>query len=176
MAASNEVKVTSTSFFTHKYNPEPIKTRPVCVYVRVSSHEQKKKGDLERQKNRMIEHCAKSGYKLEYVLEDVGSGLSGTRPKLMKLFKLVTEQKISRVVIEHKDRLTRFQFNVFEEFFGAFDVKIEYVDDGNNLPYEQEFARDIMALISSFSGKFYGKRSGDRKRLKKNEDSKINKV
>lgn len=166
----------SVEKFLGQYNPEPIKDRPACVYVRVSSHEQKKKGDLERQKNRMVEHCAKSGYRLEYVLEDVGSGLSGTRPKLMKLFKLVTEQKISIVVIEHKDRLTRFQFNVFEEFFGAFDVKIEYVDDGNNLPYEQEFARDIMALISSFSGKFYGKRSGDRKRLKKSENSKINKV
>lgn len=77
-------------------------------------------------------------------------------------------------MVEHKDRLTRFQFEVFEEFFGAFDVKIEYVDDGENLPYEQEFARDIMALISSFSGKFYGKRSGDRKRLKKHEDNKVN--
>ena len=152
--------------FLGQYNPEPIKARPVCVYARVSSHEQKKKGDLERQKNRMVEHCAKSGYKLEYILEDVGSGLSGSRPKLLKLFTLVTEQKISKVVIEHKDRLTRFQFNVFEEFFGAFNVKIEYVDDGNNLPYEQEFANDIMALISSFSGKFYGKRSADRRKMR----------
>jgi len=41
------------------------------------------------------------------------------------------------------------------------------VDDGKNLPYEQEFANDIMALISSFSGKFYGKRSADRKKLNK---------
>ncbi len=153
--------------FLGQYNPEPIRVRPVCVYVRVSSHEQKKKGDLERQKNRMVEHCAKNGYKLEYILEDVGSGLSGSRPKLLKLFTLVTEQKISKVVIEHKDRLTRFQFNVFEEFFGAFNVKIEYVDDGNNLPYEQEFANDIMALISSFSGKFYGKRSADRRKMSK---------
>jgi len=117
----------------------------------------------------MVEYCVKQGYKVEHILEDVGSGLSGTRPKLQKLFKLVVEKQISKVIIEHKDRLTRFQFNVFEEFFGAFDVKIEYVDDGENLPYEQEFARDIMALISSFSGKFYGKRSGDR-RKKKNED------
>ena len=153
--------------FLGQYNPEPIKDRPVCVYVRVSSHEQKQKGDLERQKNRMIEHCAKKGYKLDYMLEDVGSGLSGSRPKLLKLFNLVKEQKISRVIIEHKDRLTRFQFNVFEEFFGAFDVKIEYVDDGTNLPYEQEFANDIMALISSFSGKFYGKRSADRRKMQK---------
>jgi len=38
--------------------------------------------------------------------------------------------------------------------------------NGENLPYEQEFARDIMALISSFSGKFYGKRSADRRKKK----------
>jgi len=156
--------------FLGQYNPESIKDRPVCIYVRVSSHEQKQKGDLERQKNRMVEYCAKNGYKLDYILEDVGSGLSGSRPKLLKLFKLVEERKISKVIIEHKDRLTRFQFNVFEEFFGAFDVKIEYVDDGKNLPYEQEFANDIMALISSFSGKFYGKRSGERRKI--NKDSK----
>jgi len=164
----------SVEKFLGQYNPEPIKDRPVCVYVRVSSHEQKKKGDLERQRNRMIEYCAKKGYQTEYILEDVGSGLSGTRPKLQTLFKLVEQKKILKVIIEHKDRLTRFQFNVFEEFFGAFDVKIEYVDDGKNLPYEQEFARDIMALIASFSGKFYGKRSADRKKLKENENSKIN--
>jgi len=164
----------SVEKFLGQYNPEPIKDRPVCVYVRVSSHEQKKKGDLERQRNRMIEYCAKKGYQTEYILEDVGSGLSGTRPKLQTLFKLVEQKKILKVIIEHKDRLTRFQFNVFEEFFGAFDVKIEYVDDGKNLPYEQEFAMDIMALIASFSGKFYGKRSADRKKLKENENSKIN--
>jgi len=149
-----------------QYNPEPIKDRPIAIYVRVSSHEQKTKGDLERQKNRMVEHCAKKGYKVEHILQDVGSGLSGTRPKLKKLFNLVEEKKISKVVVEHKDRLTRFQFEVFEEFLGAFDVKIEHVDDGENLPYEQEFARDIMALISSFSGKFYGKRSADRRKKK----------
>ena len=152
--------------FLGQYSPEPIKDRPVAIYVRVSSHEQKTKGDLERQKNRMVEYCAKRGYRVDYILEDVGSGLSGTRPKLKRLFKLVEERKISKVVVEHKDRLTRFQFEVFEEFFRAFDVKIEYVDDGENLPYEQEFARDIMALISSFSGKFYGKRSADRRKKK----------
>jgi putative resolvase len=159
--------------FIGQYNAEPKKNRPVCVYCRVSSHEQKKKGDLDRQKNRMVEFCARQGYKVEYILEDVGSGLSGNRPKLKTMFELVKGQKISRVVVEHKDRLTRFQFNVFEEFFGSHGVLIEYVDDGKNLPYEQEFANDIMALIASFSGKFYGKRSGDRRKLKKIEKEKI---
>jgi excisionase family DNA binding protein len=159
--------------FVGQYNAEPKKDRPVCVYCRVSSHQQKKKGDLDRQKNRMVEFCARQGYKVEYILEDVGSGLSGNRPKLKTMFELVKGQKISRVVVEHKDRLTRFQFNVFEEFFGSHGVLIEYVDDGKNLPYEQEFANDIMALIASFSGKFYGKRSGDRRKLKKIEKEKI---
>jgi len=118
----------------------------------------------------MVEHCARQGYKVDHILEDVGSGLSGNRPKLKTLFELVKGQKIGRVAIEHKDRLTRFQFNVFEEFFGSHGVLIEYVDDGKNLPYEQEFANDIMALIASFSGKFYGKRSGDRRKLKKQQN------
>ena len=52
--------------FLGQYNPEPIKDRPIAIYVRVSSHEQKTKGDLERQKNRMIEHYAKNGYKVDY--------------------------------------------------------------------------------------------------------------
>ncbi len=153
--------------FLGQYNSEPKKDRPAAIYCRVSSHEQKKKGDLERQKNRMVEHCARQGYRVEHILEDVGSGLSGSRPKLKTLFGLVTKHEISRVVIEHKDRLTRFQFNVFEEFFGSHGVVIEYVDDGKNLPYEQEFANDIMALISSFSGKYYGKRSGERRKKRK---------
>ena len=83
--------------FLGQYNSEPIKFSPVCVYARVSSHEQKQKGDLERQKNRMLEYCAKNGYKVDYVLEDVGSGLSGSRPKLLKLFGLVREKQISKV-------------------------------------------------------------------------------
>lgn len=65
----------------------------VDIYYWVSSHEQKQKGDLERQKNRLIECCARNGYKLEYIFEDVASGVSNNRPKLKHLFKLVKEQK-----------------------------------------------------------------------------------
>ena len=77
-----------------------------AVYCRVSSHDQKQKGDLERQVGRVTTHCVSKGYKMVAVLEDVGSGMSENRPRLRKLFGLVNDHKIDRVVVEHKDRLS----------------------------------------------------------------------
>ena len=76
------------------FNEELDNEDVTCVYCRVSSHEQKQKGDLDRQKGRILDYCLKKKYKVDYVLEDVGSGMSETRCKLKKLFKLVQEKKI----------------------------------------------------------------------------------
>ena len=91
--------------------------KPVCIYGRVSSHDQKQKGDLDRQLQRLSEYSAKNKYPVEYILKDVGSGLSDSRKGLLKLFNLVVEKKISKVIIEHRDRLTRFQYNFFLSSF-----------------------------------------------------------
>src|ERR1035437_9592541 len=48
----------------------------VAIYARVSSHEQKTKGDLDRQKGRILEACVNLKYNAEYILCDVGSGMS----------------------------------------------------------------------------------------------------
>lgn len=100
----------------------------VCIYGRVSSHDQKQKGDLDRQCQRLSDYCAKKKYKVSHILKDVGSGLSDTRKSLRKLFDLVVNRKISKVIIEHRDRLTRFQFKVFEYFFHSYDVEIIVVE------------------------------------------------
>lgn len=142
--------------------------RHIATYSRVSSHEQKAKGDLDRQSNRLSEYCAKKKYKVEHIIKDVGSGLSDTRIGFVKLMDLVIEGKISKVVIEHKDRLTRFQFNLIEKFFNSYDVIIERVES-NDVSEEQELVNDLMMLMASFSGKLYGKRSADRRRKKKEE-------
>lgn len=136
----------------------------VAIYCRVSSHEQKQKGDLERQKNRLIEYCARNGYKLEYIFEEVASGMSDNRPKLKQIFKLIKEQKINKVIIEYKDRLTRFQFNIFIDYFNSHNVCLECVDKKDQKSYEQEFVDDIISLMASFSGKMYGKRSDSRRK------------
>lgn len=142
----------------------------VAVYTRVSSSEQKTKGDLERQKLRLLEYCSEKKYRADYVFEEVGSGMSGIRSKLKTLFKIVSEGKVSRVIIEHKNRLTRFNFPVFVEFFNSHGVEIEWVEDVLPNSFEAELVEDMMSLISSFSSRVYGRRSAERRKKKKEQD------
>lgn len=144
----------------------------VAVYARVSSQDQKQKGDLDRQKVRLLEHCAVKEYKVEAVLVDVCSGMKAKRPHLKKLFKLVADREINLVVIEYKDRLTRFCFEVFETFFNSHGVEIECVEEVFPKSFENELVEDMLSLLSSFSSKIYGKRSADRRRNKKEEEQK----
>ena len=145
----------------------------VAIYGRVSSHDQKQKGDLDRQLQRLSEYCAKNKYAVEHIIKDVGSGLSDARVGLNRLFDLVIEKKISKVIIENKDRLTRFQFNVLLRFFESYDVKVECTEKAETSD-EQDLVNDIMMLMASFSGKLYGKRSAKRRKEKKDNKEKTN--
>lgn len=143
---------------------------PIATYSRVSSHEQKTKGDLDRQSQRLSEYCAKRKYMVEHIIKDVGSGLSDSRSGFIKLSKLVTEKKISKIIIEHKDRLIRFQFGFIERMFNSYGVDIICVEK-NDISEEEELVNDIMMLMASFSGKLYGKRSAKRRKNKKDGGS-----
>jgi putative resolvase len=140
----------------------------VACYARVSSHEQKAKGDLERQAGRILTYCTEKQYHVVKSYQEVGSGMSDTRPKLRQLFKLIEERKIDKVVVEHKDRLTRFNFQFLADFFDSHDVEIEWVSEVlGNKSYEQELVEDMLTLMSSFSNKIYGKRSAENRKKKK---------
>lgn len=139
----------------------------VAQYSRVSSHDQKEKGDLDRQTVRLTKYCAEKGYKVGYILTDVGSGMSNTRSRLKQLFSLVEERKITKVIIEHKDRLTRFNYGVYERFFSSYGVAIEHVGNKGARTYEQELVDDMISLMSSFSARIYGKRSAENRRKRK---------
>ena len=138
-------------------------------YSRVSSHEQKEKGDLDRQTVRLSQFCAEKKYQVAHVLTDVGSGMSANRPRLKQLFKLVEDHAITKVIVEHKDRLTRFNFGVYERFFLSHGVTIEWVDSNKSKTYEEELVDDMISLMSSFSSKIYGKRSAENRKKRKLE-------
>jgi predicted site-specific integrase-resolvase len=60
----------------------------VAVYARVGSHDQKQKGDLERQKLRVLEYCADKQYRVGYVFEeDTLSLLSSFSAKIYDLWE-----------------------------------------------------------------------------------------
>ena len=91
-----------------------------------------------------------------------GGGLSDSRNGLNKLFDLVIDRKINRVIIENKDRLTRYQFNVLNKFFKSYNVEIETIDN-KACTDEEELTNDIMMLMAVFSGRLYGRRSAKRR-------------
>lgn len=144
-----------------------IEKLPVAVYCRVSSHDQKQKGDLDRQKARLLEYCVREKYPVEQVFDEVGSGMNDSRSKLHQLMRLVFGRKISKVIIEHKDRLSRFNYNIFKVFFESYGVEIKCVE--NKLPksFEDELVDDMLTLMASFSAKIYGKRGAENRKKRK---------
>jgi len=90
--------------------------------------------------------------------------LNDKRTGFNQLTNLVITGKISKVIVEHKDRLTRFQFNFIKKIFETFGTEVIVVDDKDDVSDAEELTRDMMSLLACFSGKYYGKRSLERRR------------
>ncbi len=138
----------------------------VATYARCSSADQKNHGDLDRQSSRLSEYCAEHKYKVEHIIKDVGSGLNDKRKGFIKLCNLVVSKKINKVIVEHKDRLTRFQFDLIKFFFNSYGVEVELLDK-KEYTQQEELVNDIMMLMASFSGKCYGQRAKENKAKRK---------
>ena len=128
----------------------------VVIYCRVSSTENKT--NLESQRKRLEEFCCAKGYKVSKVICEFGSGLNDNRPKLNKLLE---ESNFTKLVVEHKDRLTRFGFNYIKTLLKTKNIEIEVVNlsDVN----EENLIEDFVSVITSFCAKIYGKRRSKRK-------------
>ena len=128
------------------------------IYARVSSHDQKDKGDLDRQALFLIENVESLHNPL--ILKEVGSGLNDKRKLLQQLLTMVCNNEVRNVYITYKDRLTRFGYHYLETVFKAHDVNIIVLkDDKADKSVQEELVDDMMSLIASFSGKLYGMRS-----------------
>lgn len=141
--------------------------RQDIIYARVSTHKQKTSGDLERQVNALKLYAIDKNPNNLLTLTDVGSGLNDNRKNLIKLLTLIQEDKVNRVFITYKDRLTRFGFNYLKIIADFHHTEIVIVSsDLINKSLETELAEDIISVIHSFSGKLYGLR----KQVKQNID------
>ena len=145
---------------------EEVKKVCCATYARVSSNEQKQKGDLDRQSQRLSEYCAKNNIMVTHIIKDIGSGLNDNRSGFIRLTDLIIAGKVNKLVVEHKDRLTRFQFKFIKKMFESYGCEVIVVN-GADVSSEEELAADMMSLIASFSGKFYGRRSAERRRKNK---------
>lgn len=96
------------------------------IYARVSSHDQKAHGDLDRQVQFLID--SNNDLQNLLVLLEVGSGLNDKRKKLQQLLKMVMNNEVNRVFITDQDRLAGCGFNYLETVFNLKDVKIVVIN------------------------------------------------
>lgn len=129
----------------------------IISYSRVSTQSQK--SQLKEQTNRIYNSCINLGIALDKQLEDVKSGMSYDRKGFQELCQLVIQGKVQIIVIENKDRLIRFGFDIFEQFFKYFGTTIKVLNDNiENKTYEQELTEDLISIIHYFTMKSYSHR------------------
>lgn len=130
------------------------------IYARVSTNEQKNRGDLDRQINYIIREIIAKNPKNLKVFSEVGSGLNDNRTELKKLLDMVMNDEVDRIFILYKDRLTRFGFNYLEQICNKFGTKIIVISEEiQEKSIQEELAEDIISIIHSFSSKLYGMRN-----------------
>ena len=126
--------------------PAPAPATPGCIatYARVSATENQ--DNLERQSQRLLDYCAAKGYQVRQVVKEIGSGVNDTRPKLMRL---LSDPAITVIVVEHKDRLTRFGFNYIDCLLQQQGRRIEVINLAEN--GKEDLVQDFVSIITSFS-------------------------
>ena len=137
-----------------------------AIYARVSSRKQKKEGNLGRQIERLKQYCAAKGYRIIATISDVASGLKEDRRGLQRLMDLAENGEIDVLVVEFRDRLTRFGFEYLERYFASHGVRVEVVEEAEK-SYIEEMIEDFTAIIISFAARIYGLRNQKFKRIKK---------
>lgn len=126
------------------------------IDTRVSAAENK--DNLEGQAKRLMDYCAAKGYQVAAVVKEIGSGVNDTRPKLLKL---LTDPTVGQIVVEHKDRLTRFGFNYIEQLLAMQGRKIEVINLAEN--GKEDLIQDFVRIVTSFCARLYGQRRSKRK-------------
>ena len=95
--------------------------------------------------------------KIDKIIKEIWSWLNDNRPKLLEI---LWDKNITKIVIEHKDRLTRFGFNYIEILCWLNGCKIEIVNPSIN--DKEDLIQDFISVITSFCARIYGQRRSKR--------------
>lgn len=127
------------------------KTEYTAIYARVSTPKQT--DDLTRQVEYIEMFCVANGWQIDKVYKDIGSGLNDNRQQLNQL---LSNDKITRVVISDKDRLTRFGFNYIKKLLENKNCSIMVIN--NACTDTDDLMQDFVSVITSMAARVYGLR------------------
>lgn len=131
--------------------PESPKTQSVAIYGRVSSGDQKQ--DLARQMQRLRDFCASKGWTISKEVSDIGSGLNDGRKGILKL---LSDKTITKIVVEHRDRLMRFGSEILIASLQADGRNIITINENE---FKDDMVQDFVDIVTSMCARIYGKRT-----------------
>lgn len=129
--------------------------KKVVIYARVSNRERKEQ--LNYQVDRLTNFAINNGFIIDNIYKEIASGMNDDRKILWKM--LNTNPDI--ILVENKDRLTRFGFNYLERLLIKLNTKIivtNSIDDD-----KQDLMQDFISIITSFCCRLYGLRRSKNK-------------
>lgn len=125
------------------------------AYCWVSSAGQR--DDLERQAGRVVAGAAGCGLVVAQVVSEAGPGMNGHRRKLTRI---LSGPAITVIVVEYRDRLTRFGFDHLAASLAACGRRIVVLDEAETT---DDLVRDVTEVLRSLCARLYGRRSAARR-------------
>jgi putative resolvase len=142
--------------------PQVVRPQKVAVYARVSSAENRT--NLESQAERVAAFCAAKGWQVARIAKECGSGVNDQRPQLLAL---LSDTSLSHIVVEHKDRCSRFGVAYIQTLLKTQGRELVIVNVADEAEDGQEgkddLLQDFVAIISSFCARLYGRRRASQK-------------
>lgn len=126
------------------------------IYGRVSSSENK--NNLDSQIERLKNYSIARGYNIINIIREIGSGVNDKRKKLNDI---LTRNDYDVIVVEHKDRLTRFGYNYIELLLNKNNIRIDVINIAED--DKTDLIQDLISIITSFTARYYGNRRAKRK-------------
>ncbi len=132
--------------------------RKTFIYGRVSSFNQKKQ--LETQIENLKTYCFSKGIKIDGIYSDIAGGISyENRKDFYEMLDLILDNKVEKVIITYKDRLSRIGFSLFSTLFKKFGCEIEVMSEvGSTKLDSEEIFEEIVTLLHCYSMKMYSNR------------------
>ena len=146
----NAFQTDSSSIFVNLPDDKSDKKENIVVYCRVSNQSRKK--EMEFQVNRCVEFCNAKGLQVHRVFKEIASGMNDNRKRLWEML----QDNPTKIIVENKDRLTRFGFNYLEKLLKNQGCEIIVMNP--NKDDEQDLMKDLVSIITSFCCRLYGLR------------------
>lgn len=137
------------------------------LYTRVST--KKQLDDLSRQ----VKYVSRPEYSDYIIIQDIGSGINFKRKGLQTILDSCIQRTIGEIIVAHRDRLSRFAFDLIEIFVTKAGGKITVLDNEKNQSSENELAEDLLSIIHIFNCRQMGKRSYKSREIQNDKDKNL---